>query len=166
MSKLQPFLNVADHFCALNECAMNACHQFNMQGFKRLHRFYSREFFDKSLKVRNFSLDFLQEPLYSEGSDTIHTPSSLKESMSVFISNMQALLKKLAEANNAYRADYGVGFGCGEEMMKCMAMLLCKFRRWYDRFEKNGWAAHDLFVLDNWLHAKYKEREATYIAQE
>jgi len=160
MAKLQGFLEVAERQRKLHEQAMTSTQKMNKQGFKRLHRYYARKFFCEELCIQTFSLDYLGETIETPVIAPIHAPSDLKAHMTLFISEMEADQKRLVVLNNEFRAEHGKDFKHGEDMICCLSRLICKFkRRWFDRLEKTGWGGHDEFILDHFIHEKYKQKE-------
>lgn len=143
----------------LNDDAMNQMQLFGYNGFKRMHRCKSKEFFCWHIGIENDSIDKYRTKIDDDIDNSKYLPTSFKDHLYSWDNILLDDIKKLAVFINKYRAITGITYGIAEDMMKCFVKSYEKTGRWIKRFEETQWGGHDCHIVDDKLHNKYKEIE-------
>jgi len=144
----------------LNEKAMNVCHMLGYNGFKRKHRCNTKKFMKYLLKIENQSIDGYQTVSKIDGTDFIYCPLDLKSHLSAWKLELDKAIINMGFLNNQYFSESGIICKQITKPLKCMFKDREKVCRWIKRFEDTAWMGHDLHVLDDKLHCKYKKKES------
>ena len=143
----------------LNKDAMNVCHSWGFQGFKRYHRVKAKEFNCIEICLENNLFDKYRIKADFTYTHMPYQPTSIKEHLKMFDNKLLQGIKKLGELQKEHFTAVG-SLNCQiEDMQKCLTKMYEKFGRWYNRFEMGGWLVHDIFVVDGHMHTKMKEYE-------
>ena len=145
--------------CKLNEIAMGITQSIGYNGFKRWHRYRSKEFHKLKLKMENILIDeFRITPTVKEYELT-YTPSSLEEHLRSWES---ALLDGVENVGNLYKQYYDTVGRCNKPLEEFSKILITDYKkvgRLITRFTESDWLAIDMHMVDDNLHRKYKELE-------
>ena len=148
--------------CKLNKIAMSKMQIMGYNGFKRWHRYRSRQFFEMKICMMNELYDkFRIEPTFKDYEIT-YSPSSMEEHLKSWD---KALLDSIQELGTLSQKYYELtGMSC------CVIKkALCKMMRDYEkvgrllkRFNESDWLTLDIHIVDDKLHEKYKMKEDKY----
>lgn len=143
----------------LNMLAMTALQSMGYNGFKRWHRYRSRQFFEMKLCLRNELYDKFRITADFKDADVSYSPSSMEEHLKAWEG---ALLEAIQELGNISKDYYEVvGVNC--EKAKCAMHKMMrdyeKVGRYLKRFTESDWLTLDMHIVDDALHAKYKAKE-------
>ena len=145
--------------CKLNEQSMVICHSIGYNGFKRWHRYRTRQFNDMKLCLANELFDKFRITYEFKDYEVKYSPKSLQEHLGLWEKFTLDSIKELGLLNQEYFKETG-----SESKIICTA--LCKLMKDYEklgryisRFNESDWLVIDMHSVDDHLHCKYKEKE-------
>lgn len=145
--------------CKLNRIAMSRLHVMGYNGFKRWHRYRSREFFEMKLCLANELYDkFRISPNFKDYEIT-YSPINVEEHLKSWDKALLDGIQELGTLNKRYYELTGVN-SCALEKTMCWLMRdYEKVGRLLKRFTESDWLTLDMHTVDDRLHEKYKEKE-------
>jgi len=143
----------------INENAMAICQSLGYNGFKRMHRCLSKDLYCLEIDLVNNYFDKYRDVFTIPHTDVNYAPKSLEQHLEWWDKKLLDGIQRLGEANKKHFDKLGVGNCVIKKALKCMLHDYEKCGRWYKRFVETGWLAHDMHVLDDRLHDKYKAKE-------
>lgn len=148
--------------CKLNEIAMSRMHILGYNGFKRWHRYRSREFFELRLCLATELYDrFRLTPNFKDYEIT-YSPAGMEEHLKSWDKALLDGIQELGTLNKRYYELAGVGCCVIEEAMGKLMKDYEKVGRLWKRFAESDWLTLDMHIVDDALHAKYKEKEKAH----
>jgi hypothetical protein len=143
----------------MHEQAMAHAQAWGLNGFKRKYRYVAKKFHCAELELSNCSFDRYQTKLLITAGSTNYAPTNIREHLSQWNTRIAQLIESLGELNAKHFDVCGLQNGIVTDVLEALLHDLEKTRRYIKRFEETQWSAHDIHVLDDNLHAKYKELE-------
>lgn len=145
--------------CKLNALAMCAMQSLGYNGFKRWHRYRSKQFFDLKLKLANELFDHFKVKADFKETEVTYSPASVEEHLKSW---EKALLDGIQELGTLAKSYFDLtGMEC--EIISCAMKKLAhdheKVSRYLKRFTESDWLALDMHIVDDHLHEKYKCKE-------
>ena len=142
--------------CKVNALAMSAMQSMGYNGFKRWHRYRSKQIFDLKLKLANELFDRFRIKAEFKEQEVSYSPASLDEHLRAW---EKALLDGIQELGTLGKSYYELtGMKC--EIVDCALKELAhdyeKVGRYIKRFTESDWLALDMHIVDDKLHEKYK----------
>lgn len=143
----------------INDKAMKYTQSLGYNGFKRMHRFLSKElmclhqklvtcFYDKYQKVLNVNVD-----------NVIYEPLDLKSHLEKWKTLLENGIQELGELNQEHFDIIGVTNDIIEDLICKFMHYLEKINRWIKRFNESMWNSVDCHIVDDYLHKKMKKKE-------
>lgn len=143
----------------INNSAMKLTQSWNLNGFKRWHRCLERFFNEKSICLENKMFDYYRKILNVDIQNPNYNPSDFQNHITTWKSVVDTDLKKLGNLNKEHMNEIGVE----NEIIKCTICKLVKIQeklaRYIDKFGKTNWSWEYLYICDDNLHKKMKEKE-------
>ena len=146
------------HHLMLNDKAMKFCHAIGYNGFKRLHRWNTKNFLCWHIKLENMAYDKHRMTLETRVSDFDYRPGDIIGHLQKWDVRLCEDIKMLGMLNNEYRDMSGKDNHIIDAALCVMAKDYEKAGRWHRRFIETK-SAHDMHDLDDAIHAKYKAME-------
>ena len=145
----------------LNKEAMTALQFMGFNGFKRMHRYNAECFFHKQLKLANILFNMKREKLDFKPITMIveYSPMSIKDHLAKWDAEIEYALQELGELNKMHFEKLGCTSCIIEKIVCHMLDDHGNIQRWYHRGEGGDWLMHDMYMLDKYIHDKYKEKE-------
>lgn len=147
---------ILDEHLLLNKKAMISCQSLGFNGFKRLHRMNTKRFLCWQLKSANMLFDRYRVPLHE------YSSMDLKEHLATWDKKLEEDIKILGQLNKEYLEKSGVENCVIKDALNLLVKNHEKTGRWYKRFEETDWLSHDMHVVDDRLHDKFKKEEEHY----
>lgn len=145
--------------CKLNEIAMTITQSIGYNGFKRWHRYRSKEFLELKFALENLLFDeFRITPTIKEYELT-YSPSSLEEHLRSWDSALSESIENLGSISNEYYETVGRDCKPIEKAIKIMVKDKEKIGKYIERFTQSDWLTLDMHIVDDKIHKKYKEKE-------
>ena len=145
--------------CKLNKHAMSALQSINYNGFKRWHRYRSKQLFELDIKLANELFDrFRIKPDFKDY-ELSYNPASVEDHLKSWEKALLDGVQELGELSKKY--EELTGMSC--EVIRCALKELVydheKVGRYIRRFNESDWLALDMHIVDDKLHDKYKLKE-------
>lgn len=145
--------------CKINEMAMRSLQAMGYNGFKRWHRYRSRQFFEMKLCLSNEIYDKFRIKADFKSYDITYDPKNMEEHLKSWDS---VLLDGIQELGTLHKRYFELtGMDC-----KIINEAMCKLTRDYEkvgrlimRFTESDWLTLDMHTVDDKLHCEYKEKE-------
>lgn len=133
--------------------------KLNMHGYKRLHRYLSKEFHDFYLRVQNNSLESTGKAIENNSSFEVYTVKNLKEHLIKWNEKLEVHLKKVSKIIKDIFEEEGYISCTAQEIQKCLFKNLIRNERALQKFEDCNWDYNTIYHHDRYLHEKIKEKE-------
>ena len=143
----------------LNMFSMTSLQGMGYNGFKRWHRYRSREFFEMKLCLRNELYDKFRIVADFKDSELSYSPMSMEEHLKAWDEVLLEGIQELGEINKDYYELTGVSCDISKCAMHKMMRDYEKVGRYLKRFTESDWLTLDMHIVDDALHAKYKAKE-------
>ncbi len=143
----------------LNECAMVVLHSKGYNGFKRWHRYRSREFREFVICLDNELFDKFHKTVKHEPVSISYAPANMNSHLVNWKEKLATAIHDLGECNKEYFALTGTTNCIVEDAIHILTRDYEKACRYYERFSEGDWLAHDMHVVDDIIHYKYKKKE-------
>ena len=145
--------------CKINKLAMRSLQAMGYNGFKRWHRYRSRQVFEMKLCLSNEIYDKFRIKADFKSYDITYDPKNMEEHLKSWDS---VLLDGIQELGTLHKRYFELtGMDC-----KIINKAMCKLTRDYEkvgrlimRFTESDWLTLDMHTVDDKLHCKYKEKE-------
>lgn len=148
--------------CKLNMIAMSKMQALGYNGFKRWHRYRSRQFHELKLCLANELYDkFRITPTFKDYEIT-YSPASVEEHLKSWDKALLDTIQELGALNKEYYEVVGVNCCMIEKTMHKMMRDYEKVGRLLKRFTESDWLTLDMHIVDNNLHEKYKAKEVEH----
>ena len=148
--------------CKLNMIAMSKMQVLGYNGFKRWHRYRSRQFHEMKLCLANELYDkFRIAPIFKDYEIT-YSPASMEEHLKSWDKALLDTIQELGTYNQEYYELIGMN---SRIIKKAMCKIMCDYEkvgRLLKRFNESDWLTLDMHVVDDKLHEKYKEKEKAH----
>ena len=155
-SELMELMKEHEH---LNETAMSILQSLGYNGFKRWHRYRSRQFHEYFIRLNNEVFDRFHKSVKIEYPTISYATASISSHLMNWKEKLESSMKELAEYSHQYFESMGV---CSD-IINCAMYIMTrdyeKVCRYYDRFTEGDWLAHDMHVVDDMIHYKFKKKE-------
>ncbi len=148
--------------CKLNMIAMSKMQVLSYNGFKRWHRYRSRQFHELKLCLANELYDkFRIAPTFKDYEIT-YSPANVEEHLKSWDKALLDAIQELGTLNKEYYEVVGVNCCMIEKAMGKMMRDYEKVGRLLKRFTESDWLTLDMHIVDNKLHEKYKTKEVEH----
>jgi hypothetical protein len=148
--------------CKLNQIAMGKMQSMGYNGFKRWHRYRSRQFFEMKLCLANELFDkFRINPTFKEYELT-YSPTSMEDHLKSWNEAIFNGIKELGTLNKEYYELTGMNNCIIEKILCKMVRDYEKIGRYLKRFSESDWLTLDMHTVDDKLHEKFKQKEMKY----
>ena len=138
---------------------MIICQSIGYNGFKRWHRRRVKKFKCWSVGLENELFDNYRKQPNISTMPSMYSPTGLKEHLLSWDSCLENALGQLCKLSFKFLEATGV-INCFIKKAICRLQKdREKVRRWYHRFEECNWSAHDIHVLDMFLHEHERKKE-------
>lgn len=148
--------------CKINKLAMRSLQALGYNGFKRWHRYRSRQFFEFKICLANELFDKFKIKANFKSYEINYDPVSVEEHLKSWEKVLLTGIQELGTANKKYFELTGAR----SEIIKCAMSKLVrdyeKVNRLIMRFTESDWLTLDMHIVDDKLHCKYKEKEEKY----
>lgn len=150
---------VINFHCKLNKFAMSKMHSLGYNGFKRWHRYRSKQFFDLEICLCNELYDKFRISLTHKDYELSYAPNSMEDHLKNWD---KALLSSVEELGSLNKEHYELtGSRC--KIIECVMHKLIrdyeKVGRYLKRFNESDWLTLDIHIVDDKIHEKYKAKE-------
>lgn len=145
--------------CKLNKIAMSKMQIMGYNGFKRWHRYRSRQFFELKLCLANELYDKFRIAPNFKDYELTYSPSSVEEHLRSWDKALLDAIQELGTLNKEYYQLAGVNCCVIENAMHKIVRDYEKVGRLLKRFTESDWLTLDMHIVDDKLHEKYKEKE-------
>lgn len=145
--------------CKLNRLAMCALQVMNYNGFKRWHRYRSRQLFDMDVLLSNELFDRFRIKADFKDYELTYNPSSLEEHLKSWEKALLDGIQTLGEQGKAFYELTGMKCGIVDRAMRKLSHDYEKTGRYIRRFSESDWLALDMHIVDDRLHDKFKKKE-------
>lgn len=161
--------NIVMELSILNFQSMLVCQKLGFNGFKRWHKYYSKDYYDlvmclemKAFDYYSTTLDATSDVKSYDAKSIIYHFQSFKDLADKHLADLGTLNKEFVELT---------GFEAPKMCdIKCLLMKqIEKCNRMVYRYKSIGSEAtglHDIHVYDDELHKKMKQKEADYYARD
>lgn len=149
---------ILDEHQQISEQAMIAMQALGYNGFKRLHRCDAKKYECLRLKLANGLFDKYRTKLKFKCSHVEYEPVSLRDHLATWDMKLEQSIKELAKLSKEFFDATGTINPVIKKALCLMTHHFEKTGRWYARFEDTNWLAHDVHVLDDRVHDKYKRK--------
>lgn len=143
----------------MNEIAMAVLQSLGYNGFKRWHRCRSREFHEYSMRLSNELFDKFHMTMKPDETTLAYAPAN----MNAHLMSWKEMLLDSIEKLGTYSQEYFSLTGMQNDIMECAMHKLTrdyeKVCRYYDRFMEGDWLVHDMHIVDDCIHHRYKKKE-------
>lgn len=148
--------------CKLNEQSMVICHSIGYNGFKRWHRYRTRQLHDLKLCLANELFDKFRIPYEFKDYEVKYAPKSLQEHLETWQKAVLDGIQELGTLNKQYLTETGC-----ESKIICDALCFMmkdyeKLGRYIARFTESDWLVIDMHMVDDTIHCKFKQKEIEY----
>lgn len=133
--------------------------ELNLHGYKRLHRFLSKEFQNFYLEVQKDAYEKIDETLSSEYEYRSYKPENLKEHLETWTEILKKHLKEVGEIIKGIFEEEGYIPCIAQEVQKVLFRNLIKNERAIDKFNDCNWSYEIIYEHDKYLHKKIKKLE-------
>lgn len=145
--------------CKINKMAMQALQAMGYNGFKRWHRYRSRQFFEMKLCLANEIFDKFRIKAEFKSYDVNYNPASMEEHLKSWDSVLLDGIQELGTLHKRFFELTGMD-------NKIIGSAMCKMTRDYEkvgrlimRFTESDWLTLDMHIVDDKLHCRYKDKE-------
>ena len=145
--------------CKLNRLAMSKMQAMGYNGFKRWHRYRSRQFFELKLCLTNELYDKFRITPNFKDYELTYPPTSIEEHLKSWDKALLDAIKELGTLNKEYYELTGVNCCIIEKTIHKMTRDYEKVGRLLKRFIESDWLTLDMHIVDDKLHEKYKVKE-------
>ena len=143
----------------LNLLAMTSLQGLGYNGFKRWHRYRSREFFELKLLTRNELYDKFRIVADFKDAELSYSPLSMEEHLKAWDEVLLEGIQELGEVCKDYYEIAGVNCCIAKCAMEKLMRDYEKVGRYLKRFTESDWLTLDMHIVDDALHCKYKAKE-------
>lgn len=137
-------------------------HKMGLQGFKRLHRYYSRKDNEAKMKLEHYAIDMfgmIIKPDWANISD-LKDMHNVKEMLEYYLEHETDKYAELAEiANELTVNEFLHESHMIREGLECVSREIIKCKRYIQDHENSDWSWHHIRYIDNMLHKKFKKKE-------
>lgn len=148
--------------CKLNKMAMNACHSLGYNGFKRWHRYRSRQFFELKICLANELFDKFRIKSNFKEYELNYSPNSIEEHLKSWDKTLLDAIQELGNLNKKYYEETGMNCKIIECSLRKMIKDYEKVGRYLKRFNESDWLTLDMHIVDDKIHEHYKCKEEKY----
>lgn len=148
--------------CKLNKLAMSKMQVMGYNGFKRWHRYRSRQFFELKLCLANELYDKFRISPNFKDYELTYSPANVEEHLKSWDKALLDAIQELGTLNKEYYELAGVNCCIIEKAMCKMMRDYEKVGRLLKRFTESDWLTLDMHIVDNKLHKKYKAKEVEH----
>lgn len=145
--------------CKINKLAMRSLQALGYNGFKRWHRYRSRQFFEMKLCLSNEIFDKFRIKGDFKSYDVTYDPTSIEEHLKSWDSVLLDGIQELGTLHKRYFELTGMDSKIIESAIHKMIRDYEKVGRLIKRFMESDWLTLDMHIVDDKLHCKYKEKE-------
>lgn len=145
--------------CKLNQIAMSICQSIGYNGFKRWHRYRSKEFYKLKLKLN--SDIYSKFKIISDFKDyTVnYKPNSLEEHLKAWKNSNLNSIQELGELQKTYFENTGTECKIIRKLINILSKDYDKICKYYTRFTESDWLTLDMHIVDDSIHEYYKCKE-------
>ena len=145
--------------CKINKLAMRSLQAMGYNGFKRWHRYRSRQFFEWKLCLANELFDKFRIIADFKDYEVNYSPTSIDEHLKSWEKVILESIQELGTINKDYFKLTGISCKLAECAMCELVKDYEKIGRLIKRFTESDWLTLDMHIVDDYLHAKYKAKE-------
>lgn len=160
--QLMRAINVFAIGCDFHENASLDSHKLGLQGFKRLHRYFSRKDNESKMKLEHYCIDMFGEKVMPDW-DKLEKPkmsNTVKEMLESYLEHETEKYATIAEiANILTMNEFLHESHMLRKELEPVTREIIKCKRYIQDFENSDWSWHHIRYIDNMLHTKYKEKE-------
>lgn len=135
--------------------------ELNLHGFKRLHRFLSKEFQNLYLDLQKETFEHTNQVTPSSIEYDKYKPKDLKEHLESWSMILEKHLKEIGIIIKSIFEEHGFIPCVAQELQKILYRNLIKNERAIKEFEDCDWAYDVIYRYDKHLHKKMKKEEET-----
>ena len=146
----------------INEIAMMLLQSMGYNGFKRWHRYRTRQFHECILRLHNELFDRFHKTVRIEEKPLAYAPASMNAHLMSWKERLADSMEKLGMYAREYINITGMESDIMCHAMHLMARDYEKVCRYYERFAEGDWLAHDMHVVDDMIHYRFKKKEAKH----
>ncbi len=166
VSKSEELLNKLSKIC-LDELMFSSdayiCMiELNLHGYKRLHRYLSKEFYNLYLELQNKIVEKYDRALPMPKEFKKYTTDSLKEHLEHWTEILKEHLKEVGEIIKGVFEEDGYIPCVAQKVQKKLYKNIIKNERALQKFEDCDWSYEVIYQHDYYLHSKLKELEGGY----
>ena len=147
----------------LNILAMSALQVVGYNGFKRWHRYRAHQYMKLKMKLRTEMYDKFRITPDFKDVEVSYSPKSMEEHLKSWESAVLSAIQELGTINKDFYETAGMTCEVSKCTMRKMMKDYEKLGRYYKRFTESDWLTLDMHIVDDFLHGKYKEKEARYV---
>ena len=142
-----------------NENAMIICHSLGYNGFKRWHRRRTKMFKCWAIQLANDLFDNYRAKAIVPTTNASYSIMSLKEHLAEWDKFLEISLISLTEKNKDFFDSTGTMSCVLKKAIHQLQKDREKVRRWFTRFSETNWSAHDVHVVDYFIHEHERKQE-------
>lgn len=146
-------------YARISELAMICMQSKGYNGFKRWHRYRNREFNNFALILHNELFDRFHKVVSTDIPTVTYAPQSMNVHLMTWREKLNQYIDELGECNKEFYTITGTDNCIIECAIKVLAKDYEKVCRYYNRFAEGDWLIHDMHIVDDCIHEKYKKKE-------
>ena len=158
-TRMVKLLREAEQF---NMSAMVVMQSLGYNGFKRWHRYRSRQFHECAIKLMNEAFDRYHEVVKPEQSTLAYSPANMNGHLLSWKDKLEGHMHELCGLAHEYFMLNGTQGKAVKHALHAMSRDYEKVCRYYERFMEGDWLAHDMHVVDDMIHYKFKKKEEAH----
>ena len=143
----------------VSDNAMQYMQALGYNGFKRYHRYFTKELLCKHINLEVCYYDRYQKVLKAPVDAPIYEPTTLKIHLEKWKELLARHIQELGELNQEHFDVVGITNNVIEELVCCFMKKLEKVNKWIMRFNESNWNSMECHYVDDCLHKKMKEKE-------
>lgn len=145
--------------CKINKLAMRSLQAMGYNGFKRWHRYRSRQFFEMKLCLSNEIYDKFRIKADFKSYEITYDSKNMEEHLKSWDSVLLEGIQELGILHKRFFELTGMDNGIINKAICKMTRDYEKVGRLIMRFTESDWLTLDMHIVDDKLHEKYKEKE-------
>ena len=155
-------LKVLKEYARISELAMVCMQSKGYNGFKRWHRYRNREFNNFALILQNELFDRYRKTVKIEIPMINYEPQSMNTHLLNWKEKINQSIIDLGSCNKDYFNLVGTDNCIINEAIETLSKDYEKVCRYYSRFSEGDWLIHDMHIVDDCIHKKFKKKEEHY----
>lgn len=138
---------------------MKYAQSYGYNGFKRMFRVLSKEFYCWHIELENNYFDYFRDILNTKVEVNSISLVGIKTIIEMSRNMFKDDITRLGDLNKRYYELNGVECSVIKNIIDCLLHKFEKTSRWLERFNESNWNVIDIHLVDDRLHEKIKKYE-------